>query len=601
MKNQKLSQVVFSLLLVLTLLGTTLAIPVRITQSTEAGSYIVQAADVETATRLVEQAGGLVTARLEIIDGVAATLSAGAAAQLRANSELVQIFPDAQVQSAAGGNKIPATDYPDVVGADTVWGQGVTGEGITVAVVDTGLANHPGVEKDLNGNNRIVAWIDFVEDKHNPKDRNGHGTHVAGIIANSNIGKDGEWNGVAPGVNLAGVRVLDDNGQGSYASVIEGLQWVLENKDAYNIRIVNLSLVAIAMSPYWADPLNEAVTQLWANGIVVVVAAGNGGPGAMSVGVPGNNPYVITVGAFTDNYTPNDWSDDYIAPFSAAGPTLDGFVKPDLVAPGAHIVSSMKDNTTLAQTYPDNVLPKKYFSMAGTSQATAVASGVAALMLAQNPDLTPDQVKFRMMGSAFPWVDVANDQALYSIWQQGMGRLNAPDAVLGEMDGVANAGMDIWADLNGDIHYEGFSYYDEETGTFRMHGDYGNWAGGFGTWAGDYNPYTGGFGTWAGGFGTWAGGFGTWAGGFGTWAGGFGTWAGGFGTWAGGFGTWAGGFGTWAGGFGTWAGGFGTWAGNEPWAGTLFADPTYVANFMAGVSPDVYTSSASTGYVIDEP
>jgi len=247
------------------------------------------------------------------------------------------------------------------------------------------------------------------------------------------------------------------------------------------------------------------------------------------------------------------------------------------------------------------VLPKKYFTMAGTSQATGVATGVVALMLSQNPNLTPDEVKFRMMGSAFPWVDVDNDQALYSIWQQGMGRLNAPDAVFGEMTGVANAGMDIWADLNGDIHYAGFSYYDEETGTFRMHGDYGNWASGFGTWAGDYGPWTGGFGTWAGGFGTWAGGFGTWAGGFGTWAGGFGTWAGGFGTWAGGFGTWAGGFGTWAGGFGTWAGGFGTWAGGEPWAGSIYAEPTYVANFMAGVSPDINASSASVGYVIDEP
>jgi serine protease AprX len=603
MKNQKVSQVVFSLLLVLTLFGTTLAMPGKAIQQAGEGSYIVQAADVETASRLVEQAGGDVTARLEIIDGVAATLTAGALAQLRASSELVQVFSDAQVLSAAGGgNRIPQTDYPDVVGAELAWAQGVTGEGVTVAIVDTGIANHPGLETGIDGNNdRIIGWKDFVEKKKTPKDQNGHGTHVAGIIANSQLGNDNEWNGVAPGVNLVGVRVLDDNGQGSYASVIRGLDWVLQNKTTYNIRVVNLSLVATPMSPYWADPLNQAVTQLWANGIVVVVAAGNGGSGPMSVGVPGNNPYVITVGAFTDNYTPNDWSDDYIAPFSAAGPTLDGFVKPDLVAPGAHIVSSMKENTTLAQTYPDNVLPKKYFTMAGTSQSTAVASGVAALMLSQNPDLTPDQVKFRMMGSAFPWVDVTNDQALYSIWQQGMGRLNAPDAVFGEMDGAANAGMDILADLNGDIHYEGFSYYDEATGTFRMHDDYGNWAGGFGTWAGDYNPYTGGFGTWAGGFGTWAGGFGTWAGGFGTWAGGFGTWAGGFGTWAGGFGTWAGGFGTWAGGFGTWAGGFGTWAGSEPWAGTLYADPTYVANFMNGVSPDVNAASASAGYVIDEP
>ena len=546
MKSQKFSHILFSTLLVLTLLATTFLMPGRTAQFAESGSYIVQAADVETASRLVEQAGGFVTTRLAIIDGVAATLPAGAVTQLRAESELVRLTPDAQVMSAGKGNKIPETDYPDVVGADVVWAQGITGEGITVAVVDSGLANHPGVTLGINGKDgRIIAWKDFVEKKKNPKDENGHGTHVAGIIANSQVGKDGEWNGIAPGVNLAAVRVLDEYGQGNYATVIEGLQWVLDNKDAYNIRVVNLSIVATAMSPYWTDPLNEAVTQLWANGVVVVVAAGNGGPGAMSVGVPGNNPYVITVGAFTDNYTPNDWSDDYLAPFSASGPTLDGFVKPDLIAPGAHMVSSMKDDTTLAQTYPENVLPKKYFTMAGTSQATGVATGVVALMLSQNPNLTPDEVKFRMMGSAFPWVDVDNDQALYSIWQQGMGRLNAPDAVLAEMDGVANVGMDIWADLNGDIHYAGFSYYDEETGTFRMHGDYGNWAGGFGTWAGDYGPWTGGFGTWAGGFGTWAGG--------------------------------------------------------EPWAGSIYADPTYVANFMAGVSPDVNTSSASVGYVIDEP
>ena len=290
MKNQKLTQIVFSLLLVLTLLGTTLAMPGKAAQQAGTTSYIVQAMDADTASQLVQQAGGIVTDRLTIINGVVANLSAEAVASLRTSGQLVQIFPNAQVESAGGGNKIPETDYPDVIGADTLWGQGVTGEGITVAVVDTGLANHPGVEEDLNGDNRIVAWVDFVENKHNPRDRNGHGTHVAGIIANSNVGKDGEWNGVAPGVNLVGVRVLDDNGQGTYASVIEGLEWVLENKDTYNIRIVNLSLVATPMSPYWADPLNQAVTPLLANGIVVVVAAGNGRSGPMSVGLPVNNP-----------------------------------------------------------------------------------------------------------------------------------------------------------------------------------------------------------------------------------------------------------------------------------------------------------------------
>lgn len=593
MKTQKSSYVIFTIFLLLTMVGTSLAMAVN-PQQAGTITYIVQASDVNTASQLVQQAGGHVTSRLNIINGVAAALSPNAVALLQTMPEVVALTPNVQVE-VAGGNKMPTTDYPDVIGADVVWADGVTGEGITVAVIDTGLANHPGIE------NSIIGWVDFVENKHNPKDRSGHGTHVAGIIANTQVGKDNEWNGVAPGVELVGVRVLGDEGQGNYVDVIEGLQWVLENKDTYNIRIANLSLVATPMSPYWADPLNQAVTQLWANGIVVIAAAGNGGSGPMSIGVPGNNPYVITVGAFTDNYTPNDWSDDYITPFSAAGPTLDGFVKPDLVAPGAHIISTMKENTVLAQTYPENVLPKKYFTMAGTSQATAVASGVAALMLSQNPNLTPDEVKFRMMGSSFPWIDITNDQALYSIWQQGMGRLNAPDAVFADMQGVANVGMDINADLNGDIHYKGYAYYDEETGTFRLDDAYGNWAGGFGTWAGDYSPYTGGFGTWAGGFGTWAGGFGTWAGGLGTWAGGFGTWAGGFGTWAGGFGTWAGGFGTWAGGFGTWAGGFGTWAGNEPWAGTLYSDPTYVANFMDGVAPDVNASSASAGYVIDEP
>ncbi|HNB50781.1 MAG TPA: S8 family serine peptidase, partial [Anaerolineales bacterium] len=515
MKTQKSSHVIFTIFLLLTMLGTTLAMAGK-PQQVGTITYIVQASDANTASQLVQQAGGQITSRLDIINGVAATLSPQALALLQKMPEIIALTPNAQVEAAGGGNKIPSTDYPDVIGADFVWADGVTGEGITVAVIDTGLAEHPGIEDS------IIGWVDFVENKHNPKDRSGHGTHVAGIIANTQQDKDHEWNGVAPGVELVGVRVLGDEGQGNYVDVIEGLQWVLDNKDTYNIRVANLSLVATPMSPYWADPMNQAVSRLWANGIVVVVAAGNGGSGPMSIGVPGNNPYVITVGAFTDNYTPNDWSDDYITPFSAAGPTLDGFVKPDLVAPGAHIVSTMKENTVLAQTYPENVLPKKYFTMAGTSQATAVASGVAALMLSQNPDLTPDEVKFRMMGSSFPWVDTANDQALYSIWQQGMGRLNAPDAVFADMEGVANVGMDINADLNGDIHYKGYAYYDEETGTFRLDGDYGNWAGGFGTWAGDYSPYTGGFGTWAGGFGTWAGGFGTWAGGFGTWAGGFG-------------------------------------------------------------------------------
>ena len=159
------------------------------------------------------------------------------------------------------------------------------------------------------------------------------------------------------------------------------------------------------VAPYWADPLSQAVTTAWANNIVVVVAAGNGGSGAMSVGVPAYNPYVITVGAFTDNYTPNNWNDDYLTPFSAAGPTTDGFVKPDVVAPGAHMVSVMSPDSYLARHHQANQISNHYFSMAGTSQATAVVSGLAALVTARHPELTPDQVKFRLMATAAPWID----------------------------------------------------------------------------------------------------------------------------------------------------------------------------------------------------
>jgi serine protease AprX len=461
--------------------------------------------------------------------------------------------------------------------------------------VDTGISNMRGLTKDIDGNNgRVVGWLDLVGGTTRVTDPNGHGSHVAGIIANTQIGADNEWDGVSPGVDLVGVRVLDANGFGTYDRVIQGIQWVIQNKDVYNIKVMNLSLVSAVQSPYWADPLNQAVMQAWAQGITVVVSAGNGGPGAMTIGVPGNNPYVITVGAFTDSYTPFDWNDDYLAPFSAAGPTLDGFAKPDVVAPGAHMLSTMQNSAILATTYAANRVGTQYFSMAGTSQAAAVVSGIAALTLSYNPNLTPDQVKYRILVTAFPWVDTNTTGALYSIWQQGAGRVNAPDAVTADISGAANVGMDIAADLAGTTHYEGFSYYDETTGLFRLRGDFNEWNGGYWAW-------NGGFGTWSGGFGTWSGGFGTWSGGFGTWSGGFGTWSGGFGTWSGGFGTWSGGFGTWSGGFGTWSGGFGTWSGSEPWAGSLYADPVFVQNFLNGVSPNLSSSITSINSWVNEP
>ena len=560
-------------------------------------SYIVQGYSVEQVTSLVERHGGRVTSNLEIIRGVGALLSESAVAALSNRPGITAITPNASVQmSDGGGGSAPATDYPDLVGADVAWAEGVTGEGVTVAVVDTGIANHPGL------NSKVVAWVDFVEGRNNNTDPNGHGTHVAGIIANVQTGDDVEQNGVAPGANLAGVRVLNEEGYGTYEAVIQGIQWVVQNKDVYNIRVMNLSLVSAVQSPYWADPMNQAVMQAWASGIVAVVAAGNAGPGAMTIGVPGNNPYVITVGAFTDNYTPYDWNDDYITPFSAAGPTLDAFVKPDVVAPGAHVVSTMKQNSYLAGQYPEDVVQPQYFEAAGTSQAAAVVSGVAALALEANPDLTPDEAKYRIMYTSFLWVDPVTTNALYSMWQQGAGRVNAPGAAFEDMEGAANVGMDIAADLAGTQHYEGYTYYDEEAGEFRLEGygswsgGYGSWSGGYGMWSGGYGSWSGGYGSWSGGYGSWSGGYGSWSGGYGSWSGGYGSWSGGYGSWSGGYGTWSGGYGAWSGGYGTWSGGYGAWSGNEPWAGTVYAQPAFVEVFLAGIVPDASSSTSSIGF-----
>jgi len=511
-------------------------------------SYIIQGISADQAARLVEAYGGQVTSLLGIIQGVGALLPYGVAQKLIEEPGIsavtenggVYVVGESASQQAKKDNW-PQTDYPDVVGADFVWEYGVTGEGITVAVVDTGLVWHPGFFRDVHNklDQRIVAWVDFVDGSKRPDDPNGHGTHVAGIIANTHIGADGEWNGVAPGVKLAGVRVLDYKGYGTYESVVQGIQWVVDNKDVYNIQVLNMSIVAPVQSPYWADPINQAVMRAWQAGILVVTAAGNGGPGPLSIGVPGNNPYVVTVGAFTDNFTPYDWNDDYLTPFSAAGPTLDGFVKPDLVAPGGHMVSTMHPGAYLIRQHQVNKVSQFYFTMAGTSQSAAVVSGVAALVRAANPSLTPDQVKYRLLFTALPWVNAETTDAVYSMWQQGTGRVSAPDAVFSDAVGTANSGMDIGMDLAGTIHYEGYSYYDEETGEYRLLGSYGNWSGGYGNWSGSYGNWSGSYGNWSGSFGNWSGRFGNWSGGFGNWSGSFGNWSGRFGNWSGGFGNWS--------------------------------------------------------------
>jgi serine protease AprX len=596
---------VLSIILTTLLVISFLVVPgsVRASSSGSAASYIVQGLDPDQVARAVEACGGTVTSHLDIIDGVGALLTPQMLDALRADPSIRSITPNGSVKvSGNGRNNIPATDYPNAVGADEVWSQGDIGGGVTVAVVDTGIGWHQGLFKGADGKiaGRILAWKDFVDKSPIPRDPNGHGTHVAGIIADSQKGDDGEWDGLAPGASLVGVRVLNEQGFGTYETVIQGVQWVVKNRDKFNIRVMNMSMVAPVQSPYWADPLNQAVMKAWASGITVVTPAGNEGPGPMSISVPGNNPYVITVGAFTDNYTPDDWGDDYIAPFSAAGPTLDGFVKPDLVAPGAHMVSTMLPSSVIARDHDASWVTSMYFSMAGTSMSAAVVSGAAALILSQNPQLTPDQVKYRLMATAFPWIDSQTTDALYSMWQQGAGRLNVPDAVTTDLDESANQGMDINADLKGKIHYEGYSIYDSDQGVFRLRVDLDGVGSTYGIWDGKYGLWSGKYGIWSGKYGLWSGKYGIWSGKYGLWSGTYGIWSGKYGLWSGQYGLWSGKYGLWSGGYGLWSGGYGLWSGSEPWAGSTFSNASFVQQFLSGAGPNASTTSASVKWV-DEP
>jgi len=192
----------------------------------------------------------------------------------------------------------------------------------------------------------VVAGYDAINNTAMTvaKDGNGHGTHLTSIVMNSDRAVDGTQTGVAPDAKLVYVQAFGADGSATYLNVITGLNWILNNRAKYNIRVLNLSFSATPRSYYWDDPVNQAVMKLWQAGVVVVASAGNDGPTPMTIGVPGNTPYIITVGAMTDNYTA-DPSDDKLASFSSAGPTYEGFVKPEVVAPGGHIVSVMPEFT----------------------------------------------------------------------------------------------------------------------------------------------------------------------------------------------------------------------------------------------------------------
>ena len=329
--------------------------------------------------------------------------------------------------------------FPQEAGATRLIEAGLTGKGVGVAIIDSGLWDIPALTRNTLGEPRIAAHFDAIRDQVNPnlKDDGGHGSHMASIIANSRpitSRNTVQYQGIAPNADLIPVTAISSRGDGDFMDIIRGIQWVTENQAQFNIRVLNLSLTATPRSEYWADPMNQAVMKAWEAGIAVVVAAGNDGPDWGTIGSPGNNPYVITVGAFTDSWTPGDGRDDYIPHFSSRGPTPEGLIKPDLVAPGGHISGLIPPQSTLATENPNYFLKSGEFVSTGSSQAAAVVSGLIALLLEVKPELSNDDVKCLLTTSAQPAIS-RNGKLAYSPFVQGAGRVNGSRALtLGETD-----------------------------------------------------------------------------------------------------------------------------------------------------------------------
>jgi len=330
-------------------------------------------------------------------EGAVLTVNAGQLDALRRDDTQDHLSGDMKIRSIADVTA-------EAIGADQVWAgsddlPSLTGSGVAVAVIDSGIdTRHNAFLRD-----RVIATRDFTGG--DGVDRFGHGTHVAGIIAGrrGRTAETREYRGIASGAYLLNLRVLGDDGSGMASDVIEAIDWTIEHRQEFKVRVINLSIGGPVLQPYRDDPLCEAVERAVKAGITVVVAAGNLGrtlEGKSVYGAimtPGNSPYALTVGAIDTHGTP-ERSDDTLAPYSSKGPTrYDLVLKPDVSAPGSHIVSAEAAGSYLSKTYPQRHIAgagsNAYMQLSGTSMSAGVVSGAVALLLDQRPSLKPADAK----------------------------------------------------------------------------------------------------------------------------------------------------------------------------------------------------------------
>jgi serine protease AprX len=434
----------------------------------------------------IRAAGGTVDGALPIVNGFAAHVPAAAIAALRARADVRAVSENSSVQFAGQGydDNTTASSYVKAAGAQAAWAAGNTGQGVGVAVIDTGVSPM----NDFNG--RLVHGPD-LSGEGTIIDSYGHGTVMGGIIggggADSAGNSNGAYMGAAPGATLVAVKVAGRNGAADVSTMLQAMHWVSAYKDQFNIRVLNVSWGTNATTDPATDPLNYAVERLWRQGIVVVASAGNSGSAAGTITKPGDDPMILTVGAFDDKGDAR-LDNDSIPSWTSRGPTAQGLTKPDVIASGRTLVATRSYGSAVEAENPRALVSPSYIRGSGTSEAAAVVSGVAALLVKAHPDWTPDQVKAALKGTALPISGVAANT-------QGSGRIQygaanaatpstTPQAVtygsgLGSLE-ASRGSMHVQADCGQDGTYE---LIKGEMDVWCVPWNGANWAGA--NWSGD--------------------------------------------------------------------------------------------------------------------
>jgi serine protease AprX len=365
---------------------------------------IIQTSDIGSLPGKLSKANAKNTKSLGSFPGMASELSLRAIQALAQDSAILSISSDELVegQSLTGTEEIPTSSSGGLV-ARNRWS--ATGQGIGVAVIDSGIATHQDLRND-------VYDYDFTTGTAKRSDNYGHGTHVAGIIGASGASSSGTYAGIAPDARLINLQVLDDKGKGRTSDVIAAIAWVINNRNTIakdgkplNIRVINLSLGHLPLESAATDPLAVACRMAVKAGVVVVASAGNyghdddGNTVFGGITTPGIERSVITVGAVSTYGTPSR-ADDAIAKYSSRGPTIDHILKPDISAPGSRVISTESKDNYLVTTDHDLHIDRVYMKLSGTSMAAPIIAGAAAMILSKVPALSPNAVKAILMYTA---------------------------------------------------------------------------------------------------------------------------------------------------------------------------------------------------------